>query len=183
MNFKLLAATVATAALAISAQAHATVYNFWFDNVQADGGTVDGTVFGKIYGLGDDGVYSASDVVILSHPAGLTGLPATPFTVQDYADDLGLFISQNFFIVNNQHIDYAVYQIWGGWFDMNVYCCGHGFNSLVGPNDPFPRVQNLEGMSGLRFAAAPEPGTWAMMLTGFGGLGALLRSRRKLALA
>jgi hypothetical protein len=29
----------------------------------------------------------------------------------------------------------------------------------------------------------PEPATWAMMLVGFGGLGAMLRSRRKQALA
>jgi len=29
----------------------------------------------------------------------------------------------------------------------------------------------------------PEPATWAMMLVGFGGLGAVMRSRRKLAVA
>jgi len=29
--------------------------------------------------------------------------------------------------------------------------------------------------------ALPEPGTWAMMLVGVGGLGAMLRSRRKSA--
>ena len=28
-------------------------------------------------------------------------------------------------------------------------------------------------------AAVPEPSTWAMMLLGFGGLGAMLRSRRR----
>ena len=32
-------------------------------------------------------------------------------------------------------------------------------------------------------AAVPEPATWAMMLMGFGGLGAILRRRRGLALA
>ena len=31
--------------------------------------------------------------------------------------------------------------------------------------------------------AVPEPSTWAMMLLGFGGLGAMARSRRKQALA
>lgn len=29
--------------------------------------------------------------------------------------------------------------------------------------------------------AAPEPGTWALMLAGFGGLGAVMRSRRRTA--
>jgi hypothetical protein len=32
---------------------------------------------------------------------------------------------------------------------------------------------------GAIFAAVPEPETWAMMLVGFGGLGAAMRSRRK----
>ena len=35
-------------------------------------------------------------------------------------------------------------------------------------------------ITGLSFSAVPEPATWALMMIGFGGLGAALRSRRKL---
>ncbi len=42
------------------------------------------------------------------------------------------------------------------------------------------RGDNFGGVS-LRISAAPEPGTWALMLMGFGGAGAALRSRRRTA--
>ncbi len=177
MNLKLLF-TAAAAALALSAQAQATtVYNFWFTNDPAEG-NVAGTVYGKIYGLGDNGAFNATDVVVLKNP-GVPGLPSTPFSVQDYASDLGLFITQNFFVVNNSHVDYAIYQIFGGYFDMNVPCCGVNFNSLVSPDAQF-RVQNVNGLrnNGVRFDAAPEPATWALMIGGFGLAGMGLRKRR-----
>ncbi|HEV7384299.1 MAG TPA: PEPxxWA-CTERM sorting domain-containing protein [Phenylobacterium sp.] len=58
---------------------------------------------------------------------------------------------------------------------------------IVSPPVPTPvtfflrdltRDDNVGGVS-LRITAVPEPSTWAMMLLGFGGLGAALRSRRK----
>jgi hypothetical protein len=45
-------------------------------------------------------------------------------------------------------------------------------------SDPNNRDDNVGGVS-LRIAAVPEPGVWAMMLAGFGGIGALLRRRRQ----
>jgi hypothetical protein len=44
-------------------------------------------------------------------------------------------------------------------------------NSLKHADDIAPIIQ----------ASVPEPASWAMMLVGFGGLGALLRRRRSLA--
>jgi hypothetical protein len=40
-------------------------------------------------------------------------------------------------------------------------------------------VQQGRGFAG---AAVPEPATWAMMIIGFGGVGATLRNRRRSAM-
>jgi PEP-CTERM motif len=46
-------------------------------------------------------------------------------------------------------------------------------------------IASFQGVSAGTFTgtAVPEPASWAMMLVGFGGLGAAMRSRRKLAAA
>lgn len=38
---------------------------------------------------------------------------------------------------------------------------------------------NGESLASISMAAVPEPGTWALMIIGFGGAGAMLRSRRR----
>ena len=38
-----------------------------------------------------------------------------------------------------------------------------------------------QGITGITIGAVPEPGTWAMMLLGFGGMGLAVRRRRKSA--
>jgi hypothetical protein len=48
--------------------------------------------------------------------------------------------------------------------------------------NPSGSQQDLETLVGA-ISAVPEPATWAAMLLGFGGIGAAMRSRRKLALA
>lgn len=56
---------------------------------------------------------------------------------------------------------------------------GHLVFSEVGPSDQQGNLLDNVGLT-----AVPEPATWAMMLMGFGGIGALLRNRRRnLALA
>ena len=54
--------------------------------------------------------------------------------------------------------------------------------SIVVTDTGKPSAMLVSGLSGTA-AAVPEPATWAMMLVGFGGLGAAMRSRRKLAVA
>jgi hypothetical protein len=51
------------------------------------------------------------------------------------------------------------------------------FLAFGGPTG-LPPIASVDGVS---LTGAPEPATWAMMLTGFGGLGALLRRRRSAA--
>jgi hypothetical protein len=53
-------------------------------------GNVAGTVTGEILGLVDNAASSATDIIITSAPAGLTGgLPTIPFSIDDYAASLG----------------------------------------------------------------------------------------------
>jgi hypothetical protein len=54
------------------------------------------------------------------------------------------------------------------------------FLSDGAPSNNLPPVAFLDGVS---LTMVPEPATWAMMLVGFGGLGAALRRRRALATA
>jgi hypothetical protein len=53
------------------------------------------------------------------------------------------------------------------------------FMSLGTPNG-LPPMAALDGVS---LTAVPEPATWAMMLIGFGGLGAMIRRRNRAAMA
>lgn len=45
------------------------------------------------------------------------------------------------------------------------------------------RFQYGTSLENTNFGAVPEPGTWAMMLLGFGGIGVAMRRRRRLGLA
>ena len=47
----------------------------------------------------------------------------------------------------------------------------------IGTPDGLPPMAALDGVS----LTVPEPATWAMMLLGFGGMGATLRRRRAVA--
>lgn len=63
-----------------------------------------------------------------------------------------------------------------------------GISGLTGTKNFTADVISLQGstmqvLTGQAVAGVPEPGAWAMLLVGFGGLGALLRRRRALALA
>jgi hypothetical protein len=179
MKLKLLMASV-LAAVSCASLAHAgspntNNYRFWFtSDGDGPGNPLGGKVHGIIYGLSDGWSY-ASDIVITSAPA-YVGAPSTPFSINDYATSQGLFINQDLFHVSNKQIDFAIYQIWGGSFDINIPAGGLWYEDLAGPTAAM-RVQNVLGS--IHFSVAPEPSTWAMMMLGFGGLGAAMRARRK----
>jgi PEP-CTERM motif len=186
MNWKMLI-TGAAAAMALASSAHALDFTFSSDTTLGDPTIVPGTVTGEIFGLqnNEDG-QEASDVVITSYAPGIQGLPGAPFSLFDYANflaanvDPNIVISQNDWDVENGQVVFAVFQIFGGYFDLNV---AGAFNSMVSP-DSLTRVQNLGGLNAVTFSGPiPEPASWAMMLLGFGGLSAALRSRRRLAVA
>jgi hypothetical protein len=53
-------------------------------------------------------------------------------------------------------------------------------NFNIGPNGPITIACDHADIVGIQnlFGVVPEPATWAMMLTGFFGLGAVLRRQR-----
>ncbi|THD62343.1 PEPxxWA-CTERM sorting domain-containing protein [Phenylobacterium sp.] len=182
MNWKMIF-TGAAAALALASQAHALDFTFSSDLTLGDPTIQSGSVTGEIFGLQNnvDG-QAATDVVITSYAPGVLGLPGTPFSLFDYANflaanvDPNIYVDQNDWDVENGQVVFAVFQIFGGYFDLNV---ANRFNSMVSP-DAQTRVQNLGGFDAVTFSGPiPEPATWTMMLLGFGGLGAGLRARRR----
>jgi hypothetical protein len=184
VNWKLLIAGAAAAA-ALASQAQALDFTFVFDSDLnlGDATIVPGQAIGTIIGLQDNTFdQQASDVQVTFVSPGVLDLPPTPFSLFDYASFLAvdlhqpdIDVHQNDFDVQNGQIVGGVFQIFGGYFDLNV---GGHFNSMVSP-DSLTRIQNLGGLGGVEFFPAPEPATWSLMLLGFGGLGALLRTRRR----
>jgi hypothetical protein len=64
----------------------------------------------------------------------------------------------------------------GGFYTLHVNDVA--FSGSLGPNETILR-QDISGY----IQAVPEPGTWALMLLGFGGIGMAMRHRRRPALA
>jgi hypothetical protein len=144
----------------IHASTTVVVYPFSFSNVI---GNTAGTVSGLIYGLADNTAgQPASDLVITSVPLGFAPLPfPTPFSAFAYSVWLmqnqwaGSAIASNSFDVANGVITSALFQIAGGYLDINV---GSTINVLVSSDTlPFEaasgsaQVQNNGGFAALTF--------------------------------
>jgi hypothetical protein len=71
-----------------------------------------------------------------------------------------------------------------GWRSSNFFFTASNtsellsFLALGGPNASLPPLALLDSVS---LTAVPEPATWAVMLVGFGGIGAAIRTRRRQA--
>lgn len=103
---------------------------------------------------------------------------ATPFSVS--AD--GLFYFDNDYHPGLPHLTNAGLLVRSLTFEYNVFATTQGlptttfeiYKATLGDGATY--VANSVGDA--RFDAVPEPTSWALMLVGFGGLGAMLRKRR-----
>ena len=187
MNLKIL--LLGAAALLSSTSAMAVDFSFTFSTDITDPAVrnaVPGSVSGRILGLADNATGAAAQVFIDSFTAG--GFSSFPtdaaawssvfnnsFTVTGGAITGATFHSSR----NNNGFDQLFINIPIGYANGNTNYVSTGVDNAIS-------IWNNNGFSGVTFAtldtsAVPEPATWAMMLVGFGGMGAALRSRRKVA--
>jgi hypothetical protein len=178
-----LAGAAATAALALSAasaQAATQVFNFT-DNVDKIFAFGSFSVDDTPNALGTYNITGVTGTVIDAGPAspivdqiqGIIGDPNTPDPVINFG-----FIYDNVTPLNTNGVLFsgmsnAIYNLWSnGGTSGELYTYG-----LSG-------VPAFDAHGTLSVGSVPEPSTWAIMLMGFGALGAALRSgRRRLVLA
>lgn len=185
----LLRAAVAAALVCTGTASQAADFYFSFGTDTTDPNVtsgVPGTVTGRILGLPEDGVdVGALQVLIDSYaPDGTLSFPI---------DANGWMFSldyENSFTVENGMIVAALFRnddfTFGGDDQLliNVLLGNGSYTNYVSlDSNNASSVWNNQGYAGVTFtridAAVPEPGTWALMLFGFGAAGVALRSRRK----
>jgi len=166
--------------------------NFWFGN---DDGShtnlfgpagsvtiaVNGTGVTKVYTLADNvfGNYGADEFSVTFHGAGgdLTQVYVGADNTKDYNTPncftTGCAFTPNATDWYNDGFGIVLQQV--EW-DLPT---GFGLTSMT-----FNQIHETDGaiLAGVTLGV-PEPGTWALMLLGFGGLGAVLRRRRAAPLA
>ena len=191
----ILTTVVMVAALAAS-QASAVTVNFSFSSDLSDPqatNKIPGTITGHIDGLVDNATSAATAIFIDSYPAAALGTIADPsyVTPVNVAAWSGQFA--NSFTLVGGVVTAALFhsnQNGPGGFDqfwLNVplgYINGNTNYFDLG-NGNRVSIWNNNGFAGVTFGAGgtvPEPTSWAMMIAGFGLVGAAMR-RRAIALA
>lgn len=178
------AATIVGTLLFFSVPARAVTVDFSFNNIT---GSVAGTVTGAIFGLPFSGTGAASNIEIYSVPATLVpDLPALPFSIFTYASNLGEPIVANSFTLNNGSVTSALFQVFGGYFDLNV---AGKFNQLTindytpGSTFPINYIGNQSGLAGVSFSTTPLPRSLPLLGTGLALLGLFTWRRKRKALS
>jgi hypothetical protein len=167
----------------------------------------DGSVTGTITTDGATGLLSASDITawnllltgkggatftLVNGPSGvLVGNISQPFNPTAGNNDLTADTQHIYFNYSGTDGGYLGFQT-NPFYGGNNYWCnasqGQGFDCAVGKSvvpvlysDPSSQYQPASGEQIIASVAssAPEPASWAMMLAGFGALGAALRRARR----
>jgi hypothetical protein len=175
-------ALMATASIA-SAETFAWSYTGTHGYVVTASGTLTATALGG-------GAYAVTSITGMRNGVSIDGLSA-------YAG------SDNEVFTTDPHLDYPGLAFLSGGSAFNTYfdgtdgppgtggdgyACGFAGYCEIGPG--VPGTSGLDGPDPihsidftLTLTSVPEPATWALMLLGFGGMGAALRRRRTPAVA
>lgn len=189
MKIKIAAILLASAIAAVPAAAVTVTYSFL--NVI---GNVAGTVTGHIDGLIDNATSTASAVWVDSFPVGLdNGTYTTPFNVFNWS---GGAITENSFTLSGGVITAAFFTHTAAngtedqlFLNSACGCTGTGHTNFldIGTNDAryVWNDGNLNAHDGLVFGTGnvPEPASWALLVAGFGIVGAAARRRSRGAVA
>lgn len=176
MKRLILAATAVVALLSGVSSANATQFVMW-GPVDVDGSFTG--VFGNDGVPGDvNGLFS--DTFNFALPTGVSSFTATSTFTNDPANDI------NFTSIRFNGINFGI-----GSTGQNEFRFLNGVSVASGA----PQQLIVAGTTGgtasysgvISFnaaaAAVPEPAAWALMILGFGGTGAMLRRRQKVAIA
>ncbi len=162
-KFKTMLAAAVAAALASlvpAAPAKAAMYNVAFD-----GATFDFTALVQTDGANN--VTAISGNVVGPNGAAIGGI-----------DPLGNpnWSYNNKFFASSPHVDNGGILFNAGGWDYNFYTVGAQY--YLSTYNPNGSLYNPGDTGGVVVAAVPEPGTWAMMILGFAGVGFVAYRRR-----
>lgn len=188
---KICVLSLASSALAVATPASAAVYMFEseFDS-GPNQGTLEGILDLGFVAAGGSGTGSASSLTLTSVPTGLTlpeGNEATSWTNQfenSFTVTNGIITSFQFFAITapggSDGTELCLNSTASG-FNGSGRACPSGLNFL-GKGGASEFGFNFGGINGVTFTlvengAVPEPGTWLLMILGFGAIGASMRRR------
>jgi hypothetical protein len=179
-------AAVAAAVSMWAAPALAADFTFTFDDEATaflfGREHVDGTISGILYGLTDTGFSGPTGIAITEAPSEL-GVALGLFNpLIDYLGGTGFRVQNGVIISANAQMN--IWDSAGGEYNIRFNYSEANtadINAFIhNGNQPIYRgVGNDNGFGGVTFAlipdSVPEPGTWALMLLGFGSMGWMLR--------